>query len=562
MASPPPAAERDTAVQPLAPARPRPFAGLLDRRETALAAACLAVVGSLVVLLSRLVPDVSQKPLFGDEVLAGLTALHSLPAMLDIVISDRGGAPLHFVLAHAALGVDGSPEALRWLSVVFALAAVPLCFDLGRRLGGLGAGALAAIVAATSSMLAVYGTVGRMYALLAFVSALAIDLFVRALQRRTAGAALAAAAAAWLLPAAHPYGIVIVAIEAAVALAVWRGRSSLRPVIPILVLAAATTPFVLADVRLSERFGVGAFEPESVAPADVAAEHLGEALAAFAGGAGALALVFFGLAVAGLFVTLRRTPAFAAFALAVLAAIPILLVVARAEDSLVHLLSPRHLTFALPVWAALVGVGTARLVRDLPRPLAAMGLAGIAAAALFAPSGITDPRAQENATAASLSGPAGWVREEADPGAVLFPYSPVYLSAVPATREATPIPRSGRPLAMVRRADYPVPSVVVALPLGETHVDEPRLVAKLGPRSSAGVFPDWVLTKVQGPYAGEADVLAAARDALVDLRGSTRRRSYLFRRELRATLVTVCTALTELGEPCSRRVLPPTRRAR
>src|SRR3712207_1682386 len=173
MAPPPPAAERDTAVQPLAPPRPRPLADLLDRPETGLVAACLAVVGSLVVLLARLVPDISQKPLFADEVLAGLTAVHPFPDLFEIVLSDRGGAPLHFVLAHAALGVDGSPEALRWLSVVFALAAVPVCFDLGRRLGGLTAGAVAAIVVATSSMLAVYGTVGRMYALLAFVSALA-----------------------------------------------------------------------------------------------------------------------------------------------------------------------------------------------------------------------------------------------------------------------------------------------------------------------------------------------------------------------------------------------------
>ena len=89
MASPPPAAERDTAVQPLAPARPRPIAALLERPETALAAAGLAVVGSLVLLLARLLPDVSQKPLFADEVLAGLTA-----AQITAVLLVLGGAAL------------------------------------------------------------------------------------------------------------------------------------------------------------------------------------------------------------------------------------------------------------------------------------------------------------------------------------------------------------------------------------------------------------------------------------------------------------------------------------
>ena len=74
-----------------------------------------------------------------------------------------------------------------------------VCYDLGHRLGGRVAGAVAAIVAGTSSMLAVYGTVGRMYALFALASAVAVDLFVRALDKRTPSAVYVAAVAAWLL---------------------------------------------------------------------------------------------------------------------------------------------------------------------------------------------------------------------------------------------------------------------------------------------------------------------------------------------------------------------------
>jgi hypothetical protein len=553
--APPPAVESDARVGALE----RPLAGILARPEAA-AASALAVVASLVFLLARLIPDVSGKPLFDDEVLAGLTALHPLGELVDIVLWDRGGAPLHFVLAHAALAIDASPEALRWLSVVFALATVPVCFDLGRRLGGHLAGSIAAVVAATSSMLAVYGTIGRMYALFAFASALAVDLFVRALERPSRGAIVVAAIAAWLLPAVHPYGIVVVGIEAAVALVLWRGRGSWRTAAPVLALGLALTPFVLADLRLSERFGVGAFERESVAPPDFAMEQLGEALAAFAGGAGALALGFFALAIAGLFVVFRRSPAFGAFALLALAAIPLLLVVAKADDDLMHLLSPRHLMYGLPVWAALVGVGTARAVRDLPRVAAVACVAAVAAAAVLAPTGISDPRTEGNAAEAWLAPPAQWVRAEAPAGSVLFPYSPVYLAALPDTREATPIPRSGRPLAMVRRADYPVPAVVVALPLHGTRVDRPRLIAGLGPRSEAAVFHEWLVLKVPGPYATDLDVLVAARKALVDVRRTTHERAFPFRRELRGTLVTVCGALAELGEPCPRRVLPPHRR--
>ncbi len=229
------------------------------RLSRARGVAWAATAAAAGFLLARLVPDVRGKPVFSDEVLAGLTSVHPLGELLEIVLSDRGGAPLHFVLAHLALALDPSVDALRWLSLVFAVATVPVCYDLGRRLGGRAAGVIAAVVVATSSMLAVYGTVGRMYALFAFVSAVAVDLFVRALDRPTTGAVVAAAAAAWFLPAVHPYGLVVVAIEALVALLVWRGRP-LRPALPVFAFAAALTPFVVADLRLSERFGVAAFE--------------------------------------------------------------------------------------------------------------------------------------------------------------------------------------------------------------------------------------------------------------------------------------------------------------
>lgn len=540
----------------LAAERSRFAAGFLARAEVATAASALAVVAAAAFLLVRLVPDVSGKPLFDDEVLAGLTALHPVGELLDIVLSDRGGAPLHFVLAHVALALDASPEALRWLSVVFAAGAVPVCYDLGRRLGGRTAGVTAAVVASTSSMLAVYGTIGRMYALFAFVSALALDLFVRALEKRTVSAVFAAALAAWFLPAAHPYGIVIVAVEAAIALVLWRGRP-VRPALPVLGLAVALAPFVVADLRLSERFGVSAFERTNIAPPDFAAAQLGEALAAFAGGIGATSLVFFGLALCGLFVTARRNTAFAVFALVVLASVPVLMVVGRAEEELVHQLSPRHLTFGLPVWAALVGVGVARILRDLPRAAVAVGVAAVATAAAFAPAGIPDPRTDANATEGALAAPSAWVRSQVDEGSVLLFYSPVFLAALPDTRETMPVPRSGRPLRMVARADYPVPSVVLSLPLTGTVVGERNLRARIGAGATVGVFPDWLVVERPGPFADEGAVLRAGRDALLAVWRSTRERSLPFRRDLRSGLVTVCGALAELGEPCPATVLRP-----
>lgn len=521
----------------------------LARPEVATAATVLALVGSVAVLLARIVPDVGRKPLWSDEVLTGLTALHSLPNLLDIVLFDRGGAPLHFVLAHFALAINASPEALRWLSVVFAVAAVPLCFDLGRRLGGRVAGVTAGVVAAGSSMLAVYGSIGRMYALFAFASALAIDLFVRALHERTGRAAFAAALAAWLLPAVHPYGLVVVAVEGLVALAVWRGRP-LRPALPVFAVILAVIPFVLADIRLAQRFGVGLGEKEMIAPPDFAVDQLGEALVGFAGGTGIAGLAFFAAALAGLFVLARRLAPFAVFAVLALASIPLLLVLGRAEVDLAHRLSPRHLMYGLPIWAALVGVGLARVTRDLPALVTPIAIGGVAVLMLFAPAGIHDPRTSADSTEQALSAPAAWVRAEVEPGSVLFPYAPVYLEALPATQHMLAIPRSGRPGEIVTEAHYPIPALVVAFPLNGTHVRENRLRARLGPGSELTVFDEWLMLELGGPFSDEHALLEAARDSLVASYWSTRRKSSDFRRDLRWSEATLCPALAELGDPC------------
>src|SRR5207302_9317622 len=99
---------------------------------------------------------------------------------------------------------------------------------------------------------AVYASFGRMYTLLAFAGALAADTFVRALDLRTGGAAAVAAGAAWLLPAVHPYGGLLSASEAAIALVLCRGRP-LRPALPATCLRVARPPFARAHLPLAHR---------------------------------------------------------------------------------------------------------------------------------------------------------------------------------------------------------------------------------------------------------------------------------------------------------------------
>jgi hypothetical protein len=488
-----------------------------------------------VYVLVRLARNAASKPIYEDEALAGLIAAQPLPDVVETVMGDRGGAPLHFLLAHFALAVEPSVVALRAVSILFALAAIVLCYDLGRRLDGRLAGVVAALVAATSELLGIYGSFGRMYALFAFAAALAADLFVRALAERTGGAAALAAAAALLLPASHPYGIIPLAAGAGVALVLWRGRP-LRPAVPaLLVLGVGVVPFLVADVRLADRFSVGlAGEPIA---RQSALEFSAETLRAFAGGSGVAFFLFLALAVAGLVLIALRLPAFAAFAALALAAPLVLLLLARtASDS--GPLSPRYFIFLLPVWAALIGTAVAWVCSVLrPVPAGAV-IAAVFVLAFLAPKDVlSDPRALPAATRDAVRAPATWIRMRVEERDVLFPYSPVYLAALPQTGHAAVISRA-RPDLLLReldRAELAVRKIFVAIP-GVGHAVTPRA----GYRVQR--FREWLLVEISGPFADRRAVLEALHRAVESI---APRDAFLLK--ARASLRN---ALCALGEEC------------
>jgi hypothetical protein len=510
---------------------------------------------------------VGGQPLFEDEAVAGLIAARPLPEVLATVLEDRGGAPLHFVLSHFALMLDSSAAALRWLSVVFALATIPLCYDLGRRLAGRTAGAVAAVVAATSTMLSVYGGFGRMYSLFAFVSALALVLFVRALEQRSGRAALAAAAAAWLVPAVHPYGILLVAAEAVVALAVWRGRP-FRPALPILLLGGTLVPLLWADFRLAERFSVGVEGGASLAAPVDAWSQLARALAASAGGAGGLLVLFLVLGAVGLVACALRNPAFAAVALLALLSAPVLLILlGTGRASGLQGLSPRHLTFALPIWAALIGVAVAALLPRARPALAVAAVAALAACALFAPSGgVQDPRSIPDnlvlgggeeplalGSPEALAVPTAWLRERVGDGDLLFPFSSAFLAALPEAGAAVALPRSDVVLLSraLDRVELPARDLYLAIPLVTARARIDAVRARLGPRFDVEPFGGWLLVRAEGPFAEKADVLAPAfrvlRVTASELTGRVRPQTLAY---LTFGYSVVCDSLRLLGERC------------
>lgn len=524
-----------------------------------------AAVAAAAFLLVRTAPDVGVKPLFEDEAVAGLIAARPLTELLGTVMVDRGGAPLHFVLAHAAFWLDGSWTTLRWLSVVFALATVLVCYDLGRRLAGPLAGASAAFVAAGSHALGIYGSFGRMYALFAFSGALAVDLFVRAVERRTRGAAAAAAAAAWLLPAIHPYGVILVAAEALVALPLWlAGGRPVRAALPVGLAAFAMVPFAAADLRLGERFELGVDQGTSLAQPEEAWSQLGRAIASFSGGHGPALGLFVVLAALGVVALVRTRPAFPAVAALALLAPPLLFVLVRTGGS--PGLSPRHLIFALPLWAGLVGAGFAGVVRSV-RPAGRVAcLAALAAVAALAPGGgIVDPRDPErNAVLGggplsiapgrpgSVEAPVAWLRETTGVGGgILFPYSPVYLGALPEAARSTSLPYAQADLLLrtLARVDKPVSAVTIAIPLVHASVDSDRLAALL-PDARVHGSDRWVLVQRPGPFGDGASALAAAHEAFAASQQATIRDSIQLDGYVDRQAAVLCEAMQALGRSC------------
>ena len=372
-------------------------------------------------------------------------------------------------------------------------------------------------------MLAVYGSFGRMYGVFAFVAALAADLFVRAVQLRTARAAALAAVAAWLLPATHPYGGIVVAVEAALALALWRGRN-LAAALPVIAVGLAMLPFAVADLRLADRFSVGVDERTQLATVDEVWRQVTLAIRGFAGGEGVPFVVFTIAGLAGAALLLRRQPAFVALVAVAFSLPPLLALVFRtgAEASA----SPRYLVFALPAWAALVGVAVERLARARGHVSLVGALVAVAVLAGTSSKGIVDPRS------ATYSGPLGgeralaapraWLRETVGEHDVLFPYSAVFLAALPETAKALSLPRA-QP-AQLRRAlehaRYPVRAVVVAVPSGDLRFAEEVAARRLGPKVAMRPFERWLLVRAEGPFADADGVLRAVARVLAATRAA------------------------------------------
>lgn len=129
----------------------------------------LAVVVAGALILGVILRFVASTPMWLDEALTANLAELSPGELFEALRSD-GHPPLYYLLAHYWGQFFGQSDvALRSLSGVLSLAALPLMWVAGRRVGGPVGGWVAVAVLAMNPFALRYATENRMYALVALL---------------------------------------------------------------------------------------------------------------------------------------------------------------------------------------------------------------------------------------------------------------------------------------------------------------------------------------------------------------------------------------------------------
>ena len=387
----------------------------VDAFKVATGVLTAVVAGVLAWLLERWPPH-------EDETLALFVGRGSLGDVLHTVIAQRGGAPLHFLIAWVVVHLGGGLTALRIISLVFAVASVPLMAVLGARLADRATGVVAAAFASASWVFLFHGVFGRMYSLFLFASLLS---FLALLARRYVLWGLALL----LLLASHPYAVLVVAAQALYVLLAARER---RAFATLAAVAVAGFPFWWADVVLRDRFdvGIGGGGRRLGSPASVL-RYLWSVSGDFGSHAHVWALCLLLLAGAGAVLLVRCNPR-AALLTACVVGVPALAFMLATLHSTT---SPeaRHLIFALPFYSVLLAL-----------PLVTLARANAAATAVALAAGVLivvgevrwahaktpelfdgDPAGEAHARDAA----AAWLATTSRRDDVLLGYEPVFLRA-------------------------------------------------------------------------------------------------------------------------------------
>ncbi len=407
----------------------------------------LGVGGVAMAAAGFLLHQLMAWPPHEDETLALFVGRDSLPGVVEHVTRERGGAPLHFLLAWAVAHLGFGLGGLRVLSAAFALASLPLVSALGRRLGGPVVGLVAAALVAPSWLFLFHGVYGRMYSLFLFLSLACTLALLRALETGGRGRWALWVAASLTMVAAHPYGILLLAGQGVYVLLAARDRVREAIVAGAAVLVLGI-PFWLTDLVLAGRFDVGVGGGgEKLGGPGAVARYLWRSAGDATAGWWPVTLVVVAAAAIGV-VLLRRTAR--TLVLSLVGTTVAAFLVAKLGGSAAP--ESRHLIFLAPLLAIVVATTVARVAR---RSVAAavVLVAGLVVAQVAWAWERTPPlfEWEPDARQAARAEGEAWLARTSRPDDVLFGYEPLYLGAWEIGRAAFPstvVPRADDRLAL------------------------------------------------------------------------------------------------------------------
>ena len=460
-----------------------------------------------------------------DEGLALFVGRGSLGHMLHTVIAERGGAPLHYLFAWAVVHLGGGLTALRAVSLVFAVASVPLIAMLGARLADRTTGVVASVLASASWVFLFHGVFGRMYSLFLFTSLLSLLALLAALEDGRPRRFAAWGAALVLVLASHPYAVLLVAAE--VLFVVLRRRRVRAALVTVAAVAAAGVPFWWADVVLRNRFevGIGGGGRRLGSPGSVV-RYLWSVAGDFSSHDQVWSVCLLLLAGVGAVLLARRNRE-GALLIACVILVP---AIAFLLATLGSTTSPeaRHLIFALPLYSLLLAAPLVTVAR--------LGTAATAAAVLvvgvivigevrwahaktpqlFDGNPARQVRARDTA--------AAWLASTARSSDVLLGYAPVFLRAWERNRSFSDevLPRADPALftAALRHVPLPIGRGVWVFDASDTtNARQLQTIRLVFPRPAAAfearVYGPYLVIRSRAPLLTRAHYLAVAERVML-----------------------------------------------
>jgi len=177
------------------------------REITKYSVALLTIV--LIGLLFR-VYHLGTQSIWLDEAFSVALAKMTVPQMVQATAADVH-PPLYYFLLHYWIIVFGTSEsAVRLLSVLFGVLAIPMIYVVGRQLFNREAGLVGALILALSSFNIYYSQETRMYSLMALLALLSMYFFWRFLQQSNLVSLVGYILSTTLLVYTHYYGWFVV----------------------------------------------------------------------------------------------------------------------------------------------------------------------------------------------------------------------------------------------------------------------------------------------------------------------------------------------------------------